>query len=89
MVSVHFTENLRRHIECPPQEVQGSTLQAVLDQAFSAAPALRGYILDEQGRLRQHIVVFIDGEACQDRQTLKDIVAEDSEVYVMQALSGG
>lgn len=89
MAKVHFTENLQRHLACPPQEVEGGTLRAVLDQAFSASEKLRGYILDEQGRLRQHIVVFIDGEACQDRVELRDAVQENSQVHVMQALSGG
>lgn len=89
MARVHFTENLRRHIDCPPRDAEGATLREVLDAAFVESPALRGYILDEQGRLRQHIVVFIDGQASLDRTLLTDPVGEDAQVYVMQALSGG
>ena len=86
---VHFTKNLQRHIDCPARDAEGSTLREVLDRVFVETPALRGYILDEQGRLRQHIVVFIDGEASLDRDTLGDAVGGESEIHVMQALSGG
>jgi molybdopterin synthase sulfur carrier subunit len=33
--------------------------------------------------------VFIDGNQIEDRERLSDPVAPSSEVYVMQALSGG
>jgi hypothetical protein len=46
-------------------------------------------VLDEQGRIRQHMVAFIDGELVRDRDTLSDPVSEDSTVDVIQALSGG
>jgi hypothetical protein len=52
-------------------------------------PALRSYLLDDQERLRQHVSVFIDGELIVDRERLTDAVAPASEIYVVQALSGG
>ncbi len=63
----------------------GDTLREV----FSGNPALRGYVLDDQGRLRRHVLVFVDNERIKDRTGLSDPVAENSEVFVMQALSGG
>lgn len=89
MARVHFTENLRRHVDCPPRDGRGGTLREVLDDALRDSPVLCGYVLDEQDRLRHHIVVFIDGEACIDRVGLSDAVGAEAEVYVMQALSGG
>jgi sulfur carrier protein ThiS len=50
---------------------------------------LRGYIFDDQNRLRRHVVVFVNGEPVQDREQLSDVVQESTEVFVMQALSGG
>jgi sulfur carrier protein ThiS len=50
---------------------------------------LRGYILDDQNRLRRHVVVFVNGEPVHDREQLSDAVQPSSEVFVMQALSGG
>ena len=89
MATVRFTRNIQRHVECPTREIPGSTLRAVLDQYFSANERARGYVLDEQGRIRQHMVVFIDGEMVRDRDSLSDAVGPHSMIDVIQALSGG
>jgi hypothetical protein len=89
MARVSFTQNLQRHVACPPCTAEGATLRAVLDAAFATNPKARGYVLDDRGELRHHMVVFIDGEMLRDRVSLTDPVRPDSEVYVMQALSGG
>ena len=52
-------------------------------------PALRGYVLDEQGTLRKHMTVFVDDEQLADRKDLSDAVTATTRIYVMQALSGG
>jgi hypothetical protein len=87
-----FTSNLLRHVDCPPQDADGGTVRAVLDAALASNPRLRGYILDEQDRLRRHIAVFVDGRVVRDGadgSALDAAVGPDSEIYVMQALSGG
>lgn len=89
MPRVVFTPNLQRHVNAPPQQVAGATVRAVLDAAFADNEQLRGYVLDEQGALREHMIVFIDGQPIRDRRTLSDGVTAAGEVYVMQALSGG
>ena len=89
MPVVVFTPNLRRHIECPSAQVSGRTLRETLLAVFDDNPKLKSYILDDQDRLRQHVVIFVDGEVVSDRIRLSDPVKEASEVYVMQALSGG
>jgi sulfur carrier protein ThiS len=63
----------------------GEALAAV----FARVPGLRGYILDDQGGLRRHVVVFVGSEPVRDRARLTDAVAPDAEIAVMQALSGG
>jgi sulfur-carrier protein len=89
MASVHFTLNLARHVDCPVSQAAGSTVRQVLDAVFAANPRARGYVLDERGALRKHMVIFVDGQAVADRDALSDAVGEKSEIYVMQALSGG
>jgi molybdopterin converting factor small subunit len=89
MARVVFTANLRRHIACPTVEAEGASVGEVLANVFAANPALRGYVLDEQGSLRRHMVVFVDGQQIQDPEKLSDPVPDGAEVYVMQALSGG
>jgi len=89
VATVQFTPNLKRHLETPPCEAGGGTVREVLDDVFHHNPRLRGYVLDDQGRLRKHVVVFVDGEMIRDRASLSDPVEPSSELFVMQALSGG
>lgn len=89
MPRVVFTENLQRHVACPPAEVPGTTVREALEAAFAANPRARGYVLDEHGGLRKHMAIFVDGTAVKDRERLSDAAAPGSEIYVMQALSGG
>ena len=89
MATVTFTPNLERHVECPTTSVDGATVRAVLDRVFAENPRLRGYVVDETGALRRHMLIFIDGQQIEDREKLSDPVRPTSEVYVMQALSGG
>ncbi len=90
MATVHFTANLRRHVQCPSTEAPGATVAEVLDNVFAQFPFLRGYVVDEHGALRKHMVIFVNGIAVADRRGLGDPVPESgSEIFVMQALSGG
>lgn len=89
MVKVRFTANLARHIETPAAEVTGSTVREALESVFSSNPMIRGYILDDQSAVRQHVMVFVNGEQILDRTGLSDAVPLGAEIFVMQALSGG
>lgn len=89
MATVSFTANIQRHVPCPPMTVGGRTVRELLDAVFAANAMARGYVLDDQGSLRRHMVVFIDGRPIRDRIGLSDEVAEHGHVCVMQALSGG
>jgi molybdopterin converting factor small subunit len=89
MPRVVFTSNLQRHVNCPETQVAAGTVHSALAQVFAAQPQARGYVLDEQGHLRKHVVVFVDGQRVRDREGLSDTVHDSSEVYVMQALTGG
>jgi sulfur-carrier protein len=89
MPLVEFTPNLARQTNAPACRVDGATVGEVLRAVFAATPALRGYVLDDQGAVRTHVVVFIDGSPMRDRSGLSDAVRPDSEIFVMQALSGG
>ena len=85
MPRVVFTSNLQRHVRCPETEVAAKTVDAALHEVFSKEPQLRGYVLDEQGELRKHVFVFVDGR----RAGLGDAVRGESAIHVLQALTGG
>jgi sulfur-carrier protein len=89
MPRVTFPPNLRRHLDAAGATVEGETVRAVLEAVFSGRPELRGYLLDDQGALRRHVAVFVDGRRVRDTRELGDPVGPASEVSVVQALSGG
>ena len=89
MASVHFTPNLVRHTECPTATLPASTVSELLERYFERWPDVRGFVLDDQGEVRKHIKVLIDGRNLRDRRHLTDTLDSNSEVYVFQALSGG
>lgn len=89
MVRVAFTANLRRHLDVPTLEVPGGTVHEVLSAVFAQNPALRGYVLDDQGEVRRHVSIFVGGEQIRDRARQSDAIPDGAEIYIMQALSGG
>lgn len=89
MPTVSFTSALRRFLDAPPAEVEAGTVGEALAAVFTARPALRGYVLDDQGAIRRHVAVYINGAAVRDRQKLTDPVGPRDEIYVLQALTGG
>jgi molybdopterin converting factor small subunit len=57
----------------------------VLTSLFQAEPGLRNHLIDEEGNIRTHVLVFVDGE----RADLSTPVPDGAEVQVLQAVSGG
>jgi len=90
MPTVKFTYALKRFFPGLSQTpAKGATLTAILDEMEVSYPGLRSYVLDEQGNLRKHVNIFIDGTMIKDRANLSDPFSDSSEIYIMQALSGG
>lgn len=89
MPRIEFTSNLARHVSCQGIDVTANSLRAALAEVFRQNPALRGYVLDDQSSIRQHVAVFVDNKLLGDRVNWDVPLKSDSRVYVMQALSGG
>jgi molybdopterin synthase sulfur carrier subunit len=89
MVTIRFTSHLVRHRPAPVVTAEGGTVAEVLARGFAGDDLLRSYVLDDQGRLRKHVSIYLDGSLIRDRLRLSDQVAPQSEIYVLQALSGG
>jgi molybdopterin synthase sulfur carrier subunit len=89
MPRLFIAPHLRHHVDFPTQQVAGRTVSEALQAAFAGVPRLRGYVLDDQGRLRQHVFVFVQGRRVRDRDTLSDPVRDDDEIQIFQALTGG
>jgi len=89
MAQVHFTSWLRQVVPDGPLIAEGATVGDALGVLFSERPHVRGYVLDEQGRLRKHVCIFADGVRLPHQAALGQSIRPDSTLYVMQALSGG
>ncbi len=89
MPTIKFTPHLAQHLDCPSGTVDASTLRGALDLVFDTNPRLRGYVLDDQGAIRTHVAVFVDGQLVHDRINWGVPLSPSSQIYVMQALSGG
>jgi sulfur-carrier protein len=86
---IAFTAHL--HAVGPTESARyaGATLAEVLDAVGADYPRLKSYVLDDQGRLRKHIAIFVDGVMRPRDSALALKLDETSDVYVFQALSGG
>ena len=66
-------------------ELDAATVQELIRELERAHPAVAGWVLDERGRIREHINVFVNGEQAQEDAA----VAPTDRVEVIPAISGG
>lgn len=89
MPKIAFAGILQRHLTVAPEHVAGATVRAALEEVFARNPRLRSYLLDDQGAVRKHVVIYVNDRPLADRARQSDGIADGDEVYVFQALSGG
>jgi molybdopterin synthase sulfur carrier subunit len=97
MARVIFAPALARWLHAHPTgtsqsmtvEVPSGTVREALEVVFALHPKLRGYVLEERGGLRHHVVAYLDGEVVPDKEALAGTVEAESELHIFQALSGG
>lgn len=89
MAQVFFTAHLRSVVDMSSLDAAGNAVGEALEDVFRRHPRLKAYVLDEQGALRRHVCIFLDGHRLLNEKALDAPVAAASEIYVMQALSGG
>ena len=85
-MQVRIPTPLRSYTNAKVVEANGATVAEVLDDLDRQFPGIRFRVIDEQGRLRTHMKVFIGNEMTRDVTTPIDSAAE---LTLMQALSGG
>ena len=90
MPTVKFTYALKRFFPgLKDTPAKGVILAGILEEIEASYPGISSYILDEQGNLRRHVNIFINGKMIPDRTKLNNKVGDKSEIYIIQALSGG
>jgi molybdopterin converting factor small subunit len=88
-VTLRFTPNLSRHVDCPLGRSEGRDVGEALGRYFERNRRVRSYVLDDQGAVRWHVAIFLNGELIRDRRGLSDPIGEGDEIFIAQALSGG
>jgi sulfur-carrier protein len=68
---------------------QGSDVRGLLQALWRVHPALKDRVVDEQGEIRQHINIFVGGEAIRLTGGQQTVVPDGAEVMIVPAVSGG
>ena len=90
MAKIEFSLQLASHVDCPASgDLQVGSLREGLNCWFEKHPKLSGYLLNDEGQLRGHLSVFIDGQMAVHSEALDAHISDEAEVFVMQAISGG
>jgi molybdopterin synthase sulfur carrier subunit len=89
LARIAFTRHLEAVGPTAPAVFPGATVGELIDSVAAEYPRLKSYVLDDQGRVRKHIAIFVDGVLHPRETALSLPVSELSDVYVFQALSGG
>jgi molybdopterin converting factor small subunit len=65
--------------------IEGASVGQVLRELEHQHPKIAGWVLDEHGRVRRHVNVFVDGERVRENAPL----APDATLHVLPSISGG
>ena len=68
---------------------EGATLADVLDKLESDHPGLKKRVLDDEGKVRRFVNVYVGDEDVRFAQGLDTAVSEGSRVSVIPAVAGG
>lgn len=90
MAKIKFTSALKRFFPTLTEtEVEGETVKEVLSNVEKVYPGISGYLMQDDGTLRKHVNIFVQGDLIEDRIKLKDKINHNDELLIFQALSGG
>lgn len=89
-VTVKIPTQLRAAAEGASEaQLEGATVQEVLDSLFERFGELRGRISDEDGGLRRFVNVYLSGEDIRFLEGLQTPVADGAELTILPAVAGG
>ena len=90
MPTVHLPAALSGHAAGQRRlHVAGTTVGKVLAALGQAHPGVGQRVLDDQGMLRRHVNVFVNGESIRYLDGIETPVADTDEVWILPAVSGG
>ena len=64
-------------------------VRQALDELWELHVGLRDRVVTEQGQLRQHVNIFLDGENIRRKELLDTPLSENGEITILPSVSGG
>jgi molybdopterin converting factor small subunit len=87
MITIFIPQQLRSYTSgATTATASGKTVDQALSDLDARFPGIRFRVIDEQGRIREHMRVFVDGERVRE---IGVALGANAEVHVFGALSGG
>jgi molybdopterin converting factor small subunit len=66
-----------------------TTVGQALNELWQLHVGLRDRVVNEQGQLRTHVNIFVDGENIRRKQLLDTAISERTEITILPSVSGG
>lgn len=66
-----------------------ATVRQALDELWQLHVGLRDRVVSEQGHLRQHVNIFLNGENIRRKELLETAVSGNGEITILPSVSGG
>lgn len=90
MPKLKFTSALKRFFpSLEEMEIEGNSVREVMENVEKIHPGILHYLMEDDGSLRKHVNIFVQGNLIENRKTLTDPVQQQDELLIFQALSGG
>ena len=85
-MKVSIPSPLRSYTGADEVEAEGDTVAELLDGLDARFPGFRFRMIDEQGRIRPHMRIFVNQERIAG---VEQALTPNDRVQILQALSGG
>jgi molybdopterin synthase sulfur carrier subunit len=90
MATIRIPTPLRKYTQGKEEvQVAGATVHAVIEALESSHPGIRERILDDAGKVRRFVNVFVGEEDIRFLENLQTPVAERDEISIIPAIAGG
>ena len=70
-------------------DAPAATVGEALDSLWGRHVGLRDRVLNEQGKLRQHVNIFLNDDNVRRKELLETTLPENCEITILPAVSGG
>lgn len=70
-------------------EGEAASVSEALGLLWKAAPAVHDRVMNEQGQVRPHVNIFVDGDNIRQMSGLSTPVSDGAEIIILPAVSGG